>query len=158
MFVVDYRKKMTGAGKSFSILLSFFLIVSLGCVNTVQAQNNDVVSIRNILIHQRDEWNKGDVAGFMKGYWESDSLLFIGKSISKGYHKTLENYKKSYPDTAAMGKLDFEFEEFRKLSPEYYFVVGKWHLKRTVGDVGGSWTLLFRKFKNRWVIVVDHSS
>jgi ketosteroid isomerase-like protein len=57
-----------------------------------------------------------------------------------------------------MGHLDFEFVEFRKLSPEYYFVVGKWHLKRTIGDVGGSYTLLFRKIRGSWTIVVDHSS
>jgi len=110
------------------------------------------------LLRQRDDWNKGDVTNFMKGYWESDSLLFIGKSISNGYQETLDNYKKSYPDVAAMGHLDFEFVEFRKLSPEYYFVIGKWHLKRTIGDVGGAYTLLFRKIKGIWTIVVDHSS
>jgi hypothetical protein len=57
-----------------------------------------------------------------------------------------------------MGHLDFQFVEFRKLSLEYYFVVGKWHLKRTIGDVGGAYTLLFRKIKGNGTIVVDHSS
>jgi ketosteroid isomerase-like protein len=57
-----------------------------------------------------------------------------------------------------MGHLDFEFVEFRKISSEYYFVVGKWHLKRTIGDVGGAYTLLFRKINGSWTIVVDHSS
>jgi len=36
--------------------------------------------------------------------------------------------------------------------------VGKWHLTRSIGDVGGHFTLLFKKVKNRWVIVADHSS
>lgn len=122
------------------------------------AQNEDVIAIKHLLNRQKDDWNKGNVTAFMKGYWESDSLLFIGQSVSNGYQKTLDNYKKSYPDAAAMGHLNFEFVEFRKLSPEYYFVVGKWHLKRSIGDVGGAYTLLFRKIKGKWTIVVDHSS
>jgi ketosteroid isomerase-like protein len=137
-------------------ILCFFLLF-LPC-KYLLAQNGDVDAIKHLLLRQRDDWNKGNVSAFMKGYWENDSLLFIGKSVSNGYQKTLDNYKKSYPDKAAMGQLDFEFLEFRKLSPEYYFVIGKWHLKRTIGDVGGAYTLLFRKIKGVWTIVVDHSS
>ena len=144
--------------RPFRLLAIFLLFLSLFFNEKLTGQNSDVTAIKNLLLRQRDDWNKGDVTNFMKGYWESDSLLFIGKSISNGYQETLDNYKKSYPDVAAMGHLDFEFVEFRKLSPEYYFVIGKWHLKRTIGDVGGAYTLLFRKIKGIWTIVVDHSS
>jgi len=144
--------------RPFRLLAIFLLFLSLFFNEKLTAQNSDVTAIKNLLLRQRDDWNKGDVTNFMKSYWESDSLLFIGKSISNGYQETLDNYKKSYPDVAAMGHLDFEFVEFRKLSPEYYFVIGKWHLKRTIGDVGGAYTLLFRKIKGIWTIVVDHSS
>jgi ketosteroid isomerase-like protein len=136
----------------------FLLFITLFLSETLPAQNSDINAIKSLLLRQRDDWNKGDVVAFMKGYWESDSLLFIGQSVSNGYQKTLENYKKSYPDKSAMGHLDFEFVEFRKISSEYYFVVGKWHLKRTIGDVGGAYTLLFRKINGSWTIVVDHSS
>ncbi len=134
------------------------LFLALAPYKYLSAQNEDVKAIKQLLTRQKDDWNKADVTAFMKGYWESDSLLFIGKEISNGYQKTLDNYKKGYPDTAAMGHLDFEFVEFRKLSAEYYFVIGKWHLKRSIGDVGGAYTLLFRKIKGQWTIVVDHSS
>ncbi len=33
--------------------------------------------------------------------------------------------KKNYPDTAAMGKLDFNLLSVKNLSPQYFFVVGK---------------------------------
>ena len=123
------------------------------------AQNNDEVSIRNILKSQTDEWNKGNLVSFMKGYWNNDSLLFVGKSgATYGYQKTLANYQKGYPDTAAMGKLDFNILQVRRLSPNYYFVLGKWHLKRSIGDLSGAYTLLFHKIKGEWVIVADHSS
>ncbi len=63
----------------------------------------------------------------MESYWKSDSLKFIGKSgITYGWISTLNNYKKNYPDTSAMGKLDFSVLEIKRLSKRYYFVVGKW--------------------------------
>ena len=123
------------------------------------AQDKDQQAIRNILSAQQAQWNKGSLEGFMKGYWENDSLTFIGKSgPTYGYKKTLENYKKGYPDTAHMGKFTSTVISLKKLSVDYYFVTGKWFLKRSVGDATGYYTLLFHKIKGQWVIIVDHSS
>lgn len=126
---------------------------------TTTAQNNDEQTIRNILKRQNADWNAGNIDAFMKGYWESDSLMFIGKNgITYGWKNTLNNYKKSYPDTATMGKLHFDILSVKRLSVLYFSVVGKWHLTRSVGDVQGHFTLLFKKVNKQWVIVSDHSS
>jgi len=136
-------------------LISFFIFLSF----SANAQNKDEQAIRKILAHQITEWNKGNIDGFMKGYWENDSLLFLGKSGPKyGYANTLSNYKKNYPDTTVMGKLAFEVLKVQPLSPDTYFVVGKFMLQRTIGNLSGYYTLLFKKIKGEWVIVVDHSS
>jgi len=136
----------------------FFVTVVLFCI-PVSAQSKDEQAIRSAIEEQRIAWNTGDLNHFMKTYWQSDSLMFIGKSgVTYGWQNTLDNYKKGYPDTAAMGKLDFDILEVKRLSDSYFFVVGKWHLTRSIGNVGGHFTLLFRKIKNRWVIVADHSS
>lgn len=136
----------------------FFCLFTLLTIQSF-AQSNSETAIRKILATQTDAWNRGDIDGFMKGYWENDSLMFIGKSgVTYGWTNTLKNYKKGYPDTAAMGKLMFTLIQIKKLSKEYYHVTGKWFLKRTIGDVGGHYTLLFRKINGRWVIVSDHSS
>lgn len=124
-----------------------------------QAQTPDDLIIKKILAEQSAAWNEGNIERFMEGYWNSDSLMFIGKNgPTYGFKNTLENYKKNYPDTAAMGKLNFELITVKRLSVMYYSVVGKWHLKRSIGDVGGAFTLLFKKIKKQWVIVQDHSS
>ena len=124
-----------------------------------QAQSADEKSIREILSDQTEAWNKGNLEDFMAGYWKSDSLLFIGKSgVNNGWQKTLENYQKGYPDTTVMGKLNFDLLELRQLSPEYFFVVGKWHLQRSIGNIGGHFSLLFNKINGKWKIVADHSS
>lgn len=138
------------------LLVSFFSIVS---AYSAFAQNKDELAIRKMLSAQVVEWNKGNIDGYMKGYWENDSLLFIGsKGPRYGYETTLKRYKEAYPDTAHTGQLISAITRMQKLSPEYYFIVGTWELKRSVGDVGGSYTLLLRKIKGTWVIVCDHSS
>lgn len=123
------------------------------------AQSADEAAIRKVMAGQTEAWNRGDLDDFMKSYWKSDSLMFIGKSgITYGYTNTLENYKKNYNGADKMGQLFFTLLKFEKLSSEYYFVIGKWFLKRKAGDVGGIYSLLFRKINGRWVIVADHSS
>ncbi len=135
------------------------LITLLILATNITAQPKDEKSIRAVLANQSSAWNQGNLQQYMSGYWQNDSLMFIGKTgITYGWQKTLDNYKKGYPDTAAMGKLNFDLLTINKLSVDYYFVVGKWHLERSIGNVGGTFTLLFRKIKNSWVIVSDHSS
>ena len=139
-------------------ILSIFILAFLFTFS-VSAQTKEEQTIRTLLEEQRQAWNTGDKEKFMRTYWQSDSLMFIGKSgVTYGWQKTLDNYKKGYPDTAAMGNLKFDILEVKRLSVMYFFVVGKWHLTRSIGDVGGHFTLLFKKVKNKWVIVADHSS
>jgi ketosteroid isomerase-like protein len=137
------------------------ILLFIFCTTTIfaQAQNKDQNAIRAMLSAQEAAWNNGNLEQFMIGYWQSDSLMFIGKNgPTYGYDKTLENYKKGYPDTAHMGKFTSTIISMKRLSPEYYFVTGKWFLKRTVGDVSGYYTLLIRKINGKWVVVADHSS
>ena len=136
-----------------------FLILMITAAMLLQAQDRDERAILNILENQTAAWNRGDTEGFMKGYYENDSLMFIGKSgVTYGWKNTLANYRNGYPDTASMGKLSFNILQVKRLSKDYFFVVGQWNLKRTVGDIGGHYTLLFRKIKGKWVIIADHSS
>lgn len=125
------------------------------------AQQQDTALVREVLNLQQQAWNKGDIEGYMQGYWKSDSLAFIGKKgVTYGWKHTLENYQKSYPNKAAMGSLTFELRSIQQVSVDAVFVIGKWYLKRTenLGDLKGHFTLLFKKVNNQWVIVADHSS
>ncbi len=126
--------------------------------NATYAQSDEQL-IRDVLQRQSAAWNKGSIDAYMQGYWQNDSLLFVGKSGAVyGYEQTLQRYKKSYADTTQMGKLYFDILRVKRLSKEYYSVLGKWQLKRSIGDLNGHFTLLFRKIKGQWLIVADHSS
>jgi ketosteroid isomerase-like protein len=156
-FLFCIFSKKTLCMKKLSLLLIVAFVLSAHTF--LQAQNTDVKIILSILDKQTAAWNRGDITAFMDGYWESDSLMFIGKSgITYGWQPTLENYRRGYPDTAAMGKLAFKILHVKNLAKDGYFIVGKWQLTRSIGDIGGHYTLLFKKIKGRWVIVADHSS
>jgi len=135
------------------ILSCLLILASCFCYS------QDRQAILKVLHTQQLAWNRGDVDVFMQGYWHSDSLVFVGKTApTYGWQTTLDHYKKSYPDKATMGELIFTITKVDVLDKTNAFVLGGWHLKREKGDVGGYFTLWFKKIDGQWVIVCDHTS
>ena len=123
------------------------------------AHDADRAAITAVLKAQQAAWNRGDVDAFLVGYWQSPELTFSGSNgVSRGWNGVQARYKKNYPDRAAMGELDFSDLEFRFLGPGAALVLGKWHLKRDMGDIGGVFTLVWQKFPEGWKIIHDHTS
>jgi ketosteroid isomerase-like protein len=95
----------------------------------------------------------------MEGYWNSDTLRMVSnRGVTYGFEKIKANYKKNYPDSVAMGKLDFDIIHVELINENNAMVTGKWLLKIDKKFKGGYFTLLFRKLKNKWLIVADHTS
>lgn len=116
--------------------------------------------VRAVLEAQAAAWNKGDLEGFMEGYWHSPKLSFSsGSEVTRGWDATIERYKKKYRSgDAEMGKLTFSDLEIEPLGPDAAFVRGRWQLVRSKDKPGGVFTLIFRKFPEGWRIVHDHTS
>jgi len=143
-------------GLTSALVLTLSLSSLLGSQSSSRERD-----IRGVLEAQQAAWNRGDVEGFMSGYEASDATTFVGASITRGYQKVLENYKRRYPTKEKMGRLTFSDLEVKPLGAEYASVIGKWHLARSAdagGDVGGIFTLLFRKSAGGWKIILDHTS
>ena len=140
--------------------MKYLLILLMLCFCVIcKAQSADEQAVRAVMYQQVTAWNNGDIESFMQTYLKSDSIMFIGsKGITYGWDSTLAHYKRGYPDKAAMGKLTFELKELKPLSPEYYFVVGKFILERDKGNLSGHFDLLFRKVNGKWYIINDHTS
>lgn len=120
--------------------------------------SNDEQAIREVMAKQEGAWNRGDLKTYMKGYWQSPELAFVGSSgLRKGWQTTLAHYEKSYPDKATMGKLKFDLLQIETNGNEA-FVLGTYSLQREKDNPFGYFTLYWKKINGEWKIVIDHSS
>ncbi|MBX7055391.1 MAG: DUF3225 domain-containing protein [Pyrinomonadaceae bacterium] len=141
------------------IIFSFIILTFV--FTTVSAQNDKAsAAIRKVMDDQAAAWNRGDIDAFMSiGYWQSEKLTFIsGTKVTRGWQQTLDNYKKGYDSRAKMGILTFSDLEITLLGKDAAVVLGSWSLKRETDAPGGKFTLTFRKFKEGWRIIMDHTS
>src|ERR1700679_1272583 len=121
--------------KTRFVFLLLFITIGIGGRTQTMAESCAKQAIRKVMADQAAAWNRGSVEDFMKGYWNNDSLIFVGQSgLTYGYRQTLANYKKHYDTPDKMGKLFFTLLSVKQLSPGYCLVLGKWFLERTAGD------------------------
>lgn len=138
---------------------AFLCVQNRALAKPAEGRAADRGAIQAVLSAQQAAWNRGDVDAFLVGYWHSPELTFSGSSgVSRGWDGVMARYKKNYPDRAAMGQLDFSELEFRFLGLDAALVLGKWHLQRESGDIGGVFSLVWQRFPDGWKIIHDHTS
>ena len=121
-------------------------------------EEQDKAAILKVMKTQEKAWSEHDLEGFMQGYWKSDSLKFYGsRGLTKGWEETLANYKRGYPTKEDSGILSFTIDDISKIDEGSYWVMGQYHLKRTVGDANGVFFIIFKKINGQWKIVADMS-
>ena len=59
--------------------------VSIQFIHAQPKRSTDESAIRSVLEKQVVAWNEANIDEFMKGYWKSDSILFIGRKITFYY-------------------------------------------------------------------------
>jgi beta-aspartyl-peptidase (threonine type) len=142
-----------------------FVLIAMLALPLVAAERKpdpkaDEAAIRAVLADQAAAWNKGDLEGFMAGYWKSPDLTFVsGNAKTKGWDATLERYKKRYQaEGKEMGKLTFSELEVEQLGPDAALVRGRFTLEMMKEKPTGLFTLVLRRFPEGWRIVHDHTS
>jgi uncharacterized protein (TIGR02246 family) len=118
-----------------------------------------IAAVRSVIDAQRDAWNRGDVEGYMDGYARSADTIFVsGDSVTRGWQTVLDRYKKNYNSRDKMGTLTFSDLEITPMGNDAAIVLGRWQLQRAKDEPHGRFTLVFRKTKQGWKIVHDHTS
>jgi beta-aspartyl-peptidase (threonine type) len=139
------------------LTICFVVAATLGSTSLRAAEPKS--EIETVLRAQEEAWNRGDIDGFMNGYWRSEKTIFVsGDEVSRGWQKVLDRYKKRYSDRAKMGALTFSDLEISPMSDDSAVVLGSWKLKRANDQPHGRFTLIFRHFPDGWKIVHDHTS
>jgi beta-aspartyl-peptidase (threonine type) len=127
----------------------------------VMPEDQDAAAVRRLLDAQVVAWNRGDLAGFMQGYWKSDSLTFYsGGEVTHGWQVTFDRYRRRYQaEGREMGRLTFEPLEVQLLAPGHALARGGWRLEMSTSEPRGLFTLWLHWFPDTgWRIVHDHSS
>jgi uncharacterized protein (TIGR02246 family) len=141
--------------KKLAMGLLLFVPLALGA-----GEENPKEAVRKVLDAQVKAWNKGDLPGFMEGYWQAPDLTFFsGNTKTAGWQATLERYRKKYQtDKKDMGKLTFQDLEIEILGADHALVRGRFLLKMKEESSTGLFTLILRKLPRGWRIIHDHTS
>ncbi|MCO6495948.1 MAG: DUF4440 domain-containing protein [Bacteroidetes bacterium] len=152
--------------KKTSTALLLFLLAALiasyilpNLKNKIEQKHN-IAQIPNLILHQSDAWNKGDLKDFMSLYQKSDSLPFMtAKGVEYGWQRLHDSYLKSYfSEIGKQGKLSFETEKIVLVESGICLVPGTWKLMRNGRSVTGRFSLIFKYFdKEGWKIIADHT-
>ena len=144
--------------KTFSISVVFLIITSANSYSQT-LKEKDSLKILNVLEQQRIAWNDNNINEFMKGYLNSEKLVFSGSNGPVfGWNFVKDRYLKTYSTKELMGDLSFEINNLFSLSRKVAILLGKFNLQRKNEKLSGYFTLIFKKINGNWYIVSDHTS
>ncbi len=143
------------------LTIALLLLAGVAWADPRARGSDDAKEIKAVLDAQMAAWNRGDLEGYMAGYWKSPDLVFFSNgSETRGWQATLDRYRKRYQgEGRQMGTLDFPQLDVVMLGADASLVRGRWHLKMPDGkEFGGMTSVILRKLPEGWRIVHDHSS
>ena len=96
-----------------TVLNPGFLVAQDGATHSVD-------EVRAVMKRQVDDWNKGDLDGFLGGYWNSPRVVFqSGGQRYDGWESMRSRYRQRYQaEGRAMGRLEFNGLEIELLGPQ----------------------------------------
>lgn len=146
--------------RSITLLLAVALLASTAFAQKPQRSNRDA-AFRAMMEKSAADWNRGDLDAFATSYKNSPDILFIGRTIRRGYAGMLAGYKSGYPTREKMGKLTFRDFEVQPLDEKFVTATGKFHLERTAeggGNADGYFLLVLENTPAGWKIVRDDTT
>lgn len=138
---------------------ALFILLATLLTDPIAGQTAAEQKVRQVLDEQVSAWNRGDIPGYMAGYWRSDSTVFVsGGTRTTGYDSVLARYQRGYTNREKMGVLTFEELEIREVTPTLALATGIWRLKRKSDAPWGRFTLWVEKKPEGWRVTYDHTS
>ena len=139
--------------------IALLLFIFNSCAKSPQENASEIDAIKQVLTTQQICWDNGDIDGFMLGYWNSEKFEFSWVNGTEyGWENALEKYKISYPTKESMGEFIFEILDVKLTSDTTAILDGEWELIRKNDNPKGSFTYIFKKIENNWLIISDYST
>ncbi|PRX05886.1 UNVERIFIED_ORG: uncharacterized protein (TIGR02246 family) [Martelella mediterranea] len=116
-------------------------------------------AIRAVIADMQAAWNRGDFAGYMKGFANPDVVFVSRGRIQKDWQATLDHYIADYGGApGSQGALTFSDIRIEMLAADAAQLVSTYTLIRDSGTQQGINTRLMRKRDDCWVIALNHVS
>lgn len=156
----------TSTTRRWMIILGCVAVLGLaiGLLLPPVTGDHSPAAVRRLLNEQAAAWNRGDLDGFLEGYWHSPEVVFqSGGTRNDGFDAMRDRYRKRYQSEGrVMGHLtfsDLEIETLGGKHPTHAFARGRYTLDMPDGShPTGLFTLILRLFDDGWRIVHDHTS
>lgn len=138
---------------------SALLALALVAAPAAASPKADRAAILATVERMEAAWNRGDFAGYMAGFKNPDVVFVSGGKFQDGWQGTLDHYRRDYGGSPERrGTLHFYAMKVDLLAPDAAMLIGRYRLERPGRVTEGVNTRLFRKYRGRWLISVNHVS
>lgn len=104
-------------------------------------------------------WNRGDIDGYLAGYWHSDKVRWVsGGTVRHGFEAIAAGFKTRFDSPDNMGRLEVDNLEIQLLGENDALVFGAWIQTTPAARHHGVFTVHVKKIDDEWLFVSDHSS
>jgi uncharacterized protein (TIGR02246 family) len=163
LIIVVARTGFSAARSARRVASSLLLLVLANALSAAAESPPAPVAqaVRAVIAAQIEAWNRGDLNGYMAGYWNSPDLVFFSNGQeTRGWQPTLDRYRARYQgEGKKMGTLDFPVLDVLALSPDAALARGRWRLRMPDGkELTGMTSVLLQRRPEGWRVVHDHSS
>jgi len=117
--------------------------------------------IAALLSRSASDWNRGDLAGFMRDYAHDSLTSYVSAGhVMYGWQKLFDRYQTTYFGPGkSRDSLAFEEVHVRPLAPDLALCTARFRLlRRDSVTASGPFTLILQKRGARWQILHDHTS
>ena len=141
----------------------FAILIALSGSQVTAAGSSDAdtkKAIESVLDQQVAAWNRGDIKGFMSGYWNSPELIYVGNTtVTRGWQTLLNRYEElSKTSGGQIGTLELQETQITVLSKDNALVWGTYRVLQPGQDRKGLYTLVLRRFQAGWRTIYDRTS
>lgn len=139
-------------------LLALLLLAACGRAPSFDAAAEER-AIRQVIAEMEAAWNRGDFAGYMRGFKKPDVVFVSRGEFQRDWQGTLDHYVRDYGgDPGRRGRLHFFEIRVEMLGPDAAQLISRYRLQGGGRPQDGINTRLMRKVDGRWVIALNHVS
>jgi ketosteroid isomerase-like protein len=137
------------------------LALTGACAGPKVAPGDPQRNIRVMLERSAQDWNRGDLDGFMGDYLRDSTLSYVsGGHVRYGWQALYDHYQQTYFSSGThRDSLSFVEVHVQPLTLNLAFATARFELHR--GDslvASGPFTLILQRQGPRWLILHDHTS